>query len=318
MPEKSFILRTVLLLLLATPTFALAWTYPLPEDGSSVVGSLDIVNVAEGEALVDIARTHNIGFEAIRLANPGVDTWLPEAGTEVLIPRQFVLPDAPREGIVVNVAEMRLYYYPRTKAGERPVVVTHPVSIGRGDWETPLATTRITRKAKDPTWTPPESVRIAHIERGNPELPPVVPPGPDNPLGRHALYLGLPSYLLHGTNRPLGIGMRVTHGCIRLYPEDVERLYDTVPVGTPVRIVNQSAKAGRLGDRIYLEVHPPYTDLGPQPVRDSTKAVEAVAELLETGLPEHVVDWNAVRDAGAIANGLPVVVNRVRLAGEGL
>jgi L,D-transpeptidase ErfK/SrfK len=316
---RACVLRSLSVLMLAVPAAALAWTYPLPENGESVVGSIDIVNVRDGEALVDIARTHNLGFEAIRLANPEVDSWLPAPGTEVMIPRQFVLPDAPREGLVINVAEMRLYYYPPPRPGARPVVITHPVSIGRGDWETPIARTKVTRKAVDPTWTPPESVRVAHVERGNPVLPEVVPPGPDNPLGRHALYLGLPSYLLHGTNRPFGIGMRVTHGCIRLYPEDIERLYDAVPVGTKVQIVNQPAKAGRLGSYIYLEVHPPYSDMGPLPVHDLTRAFEAVTGLVdEQVLSEHEVDWKSVHEVAATANGLPTVINRSRRASEGV
>lgn len=302
--------RTLLVLLLAAPSLALAWTYPLPADDEALVGSLDIATVAEGEALVDVARTHNVGFEAIRLANPHIDSWLLGDGAVVLIPRRFVLPDAPREGIVINVAEMRLYYFPDAPQGEPREVVTHPVSIGRGEWETPIGFTRITRKKVDPTWTPPESVRVAHVERGNPPLPDVVPAGPDNPLGRHALYLDLPSYLLHGTNRPYGIGMRVTHGCIRLYPEDVERLHERVAVGTKVNIVNQAAKAGLQGDRIYLEVHPPYSELGPQPVEDATPALAAVRRLLEdTGIGEEQVNWQAVREAGEVADGIPVLVS---------
>jgi len=188
------------------------------------------------------------------IANPDVDVWLPGEGTEVLLPTRYVLPPGPREGIVLNLAEYRMYYYPPAKEGERGEVMTFPMSIGRMDWATPLGRTRIVAKAKNPAWYPPESVRAEHEAEGRP-LPRIVPPGPDNPLGDHAMRLGLPGYLIHGTNRPAGVGMRVTHGCIRMFPEDIEYLFAQVGLDTPVRIVNEPLKLGWDGDDLFIEVH---------------------------------------------------------------
>jgi L,D-transpeptidase ErfK/SrfK len=194
--------------------------------------------VSKDDTLTDIARRFNIGYEEILRANPGVDPWLPGAGREVVLPTQFVLPDAPHEGIVINIAAMRLYYFPPHKAGEPQVVYTHPIGIGKVGWATPEGTTRILRRQKDPVWRPPVSVIKEHKENGD-DLPAVVGPGPDNPLGRHAFYLAWPGYLIHGTNKPAGVGLRSSHGCIRLYPEDIAELFDQVPIGTRVHVVNQ-------------------------------------------------------------------------------
>jgi L,D-transpeptidase ErfK/SrfK len=231
-----------------------------PED--EVFGEVQIIAARYEDTFISLARTHNVGYESLRRANPGVDPWLPGEGTKVVIPTQFVLPRAPQRGIVVNVAELRLYYFPADSAavpdgapaGSRRVV-THPISIGKMDWSTPLGTTTITGKVANPSWTPPQSIRDEHAAR-NDILPRVVPPGPDNPLGKHALRLGLPGYLIHGTNKPSGVGMRVTHGCIRMFPEDVESLYKTVPAGTMVTIVNQPYKLGWTPEGLYLEAHP--------------------------------------------------------------
>src|SRR5690606_15287792 len=239
-----------LLVLVTGP--ALAREYVIPE-GADVVGEPLVIRSRYEDTFVALARQYNVGFEALRRANPDVDPWLPGEGTEIVIPSQFVLPRAPREGIVVNVAELRLYYFP-DKDGRR--VITHPISIGRQDWSTPLGTTTITAKQANPSWYPPQSIREEHAAMGDP-LPAVVPPGPDNPLGKHALRLGLPGYLIHGTNKPSGVGMRVTHGCIRMFPEDIEALYESVPVGTKVRIVNQPYKLGWSAEGLYLEAHPP-------------------------------------------------------------
>jgi L,D-transpeptidase ErfK/SrfK len=171
-----------------------------------------------------------------------------------VLPTRYVLPPGPRHGIILNLAEYRLYYFPEPAAGEPAVVMTYPISIGRMDWDTPLGRTSVISKVTNPAWYPPASVRAEHAADGNP-LPRIVPPGPDNPLGNHAMRLGLPGYLIHGTNRPAGVGMRVTHGCIRLFPEDIEFLFDQVGLNTAVRIINEPVKVGWDGDELLIEVH---------------------------------------------------------------
>lgn len=213
------------------------------QENSDVVGQMRTVKARQDDTLIDIGRRYGIGYEEMRRANPEVSVWLPGEGTEVVIPTRFILPPGPREDVVINVAEMRLYYYPPVQPGEPPEVETYPVSVGRMDWKTPLGETTITAKAKDPAWYPPASIIKEHAEDGRP-LGRVVPPGPDNPLGRHVLRLNIPGYLIHGTNRPEGVGMRVTHGCIRMLPEDIDSLFSRLPVGTKVRLVNSSIKIG--------------------------------------------------------------------------
>ncbi len=228
--------------------------------GNELIGSPGRMTAVYDDTLVDIARAHQLGYEEIRLANPGVDTWLPGDGTEVKLPTQFILPNAPRSGLVINLAEYRMYFYFEVD-GEQ-LIRTFPISIGRMDWDTPLGRAAIVKKAKNPSWYPPQSIRDEWAADGR-ELATQVPPGPDNPLGDYALRLSIPGYLIHGTNRPAGVGMRVTHGCIRMFPEDIEWLFPQVPVNTPVRIVNQPIKLGwsAQGD-LYLEVHPPLEEAG--------------------------------------------------------
>jgi L,D-transpeptidase ErfK/SrfK len=290
--------------LLALATAVQANEFVIPGPDASVVGETRIVKAREGDTLLDIARRHKVGYEEIRLANPGVDTWLPGVGTEVVVPTQFVLPDASREGIVVNVPEMRLYYFPEAQPGVPARVITYPISVGRGDWKTPLGSTEVIRKDRDPAWYPPESIRAEHAARGD-YLPKYVPPGPDNPLGAYSLRLGLPGYLIHGTNRPYGIGMKVTHGCLRLYPEDIEALFAAVSPGTPVRIVNQAAKAGWLKGRLYVEIHPEFD--GDDKRRPANLAPLVDAVLSATGsLPsDDLVDWETVYAIARVSNGIP-------------
>ncbi|MCO6434624.1 MAG: L,D-transpeptidase family protein [Nitrosomonas nitrosa] len=225
---------------------------PARED---VVGTLQVITVRDEDTLSDIARRFNLGYEEIVSANPGVDPWFPKAGTEIIIPTQFVLPDAPRTGIVVNLAAMRLYYFPKAKAGELQKVITHPLGIGRVEWKTPEGTTRITAKQENPPWIPTPSIRKEYAKNGNP-LPAIVPPGPDNPMGTHVLRLAWPSYAIHGTDKPPSIGLRGSHGCLRMYPEDIAHIYTEVSVGTPVRVVNQPRLLGWRGQTLYLQAYP--------------------------------------------------------------
>jgi L,D-transpeptidase ErfK/SrfK len=227
--------------------------------GSDVVGEVQVIRARYEDTFVDIARAYGLGFDELVQANPGVDAWLPGAGTPIVLPTQFILPDAPRDGIVLNIGTKRIFFYPKVAAGEAPRVITHPVGIGREGWGTPIGTTKVVSKVKDPVWTVPASIRREHAEAGDP-LPARVPAGPDNPLGAYALRLGFPSYLIHGTNKPSGIGMRVSHGCVQLFPEDIETLFSQVPVGAPVRIVNQPQLLGWRDGNLYLEAHPALED----------------------------------------------------------
>jgi L,D-transpeptidase ErfK/SrfK len=293
------------------PSWARFTQPPTPSDrfllseGTDVVGVVQIAIASHEDTLSDLARRYDLGYGEIVAANPGMDPWLPGAGAQVVLPTQFVLPDAPRQGLVLNLAAMRLFYYPRPGAGEPPKVITHPIGIGREGWQTPLGTARITRKIVQPTWTVPASVRREHAENGDP-LPPVVPPGPDNPLGDFAMRLSFPGYLIHGTNQPYGVGIRVSHGCVRLYPEDIARLFPEVPEGTPVTIVNQPYLAGLQNGQLYLEAHQPLaedakrwgTDLKPMERALATKAAGTDA-----------VNWDKARKVAREARGIPVPVS---------
>jgi len=209
------------------------------------------IHAKHEDTLLDSAREHNIGQNEIVLLNPDVDRWMPGTQAPILIPQSRILPDTPRKGLTLNLPEYRLYYF----SEDKKTVISHPVSVGRQDWNTPLGQTKIVQKKKDPTWTPPESIKQEHAEKGEP-LPDIVAAGPDNPLGLFALRLGIPGYLIHGTNKPFGVGMRVSHGCVRMYPEDIEKLFPEVKVGMPVYIVNQPVKVGWYNNQIYIEVHP--------------------------------------------------------------
>jgi L,D-transpeptidase ErfK/SrfK len=219
-----------------------------------VVGKLQVITAGEDDTLSDIARRFNLGYEEIVSANPGIDPWLPKAGTKIVIPTQFVLPEGPRQGIVINLAAMRLFYFPKTKAGKPQRVITHPVGIGRVEWKTPEGMTRVASKTANPSWIPTPSIRREHAKNGDP-LPAVVPPGPDNPMGTHVLKLDWPSYAIHGTDKPPSIGLRGSHGCLRMYPEDIVCIYHDVPVGTPVRVVNQPRLLGWRDNQLYLQAY---------------------------------------------------------------
>lgn len=289
----------VLSLLAAAPAFPA--DYDLPSDGDGVIGSVVAVPAEFEDTFVSLGRTHGLGYEELVAANPEIDPWLPGTGTAVRLPSQFVLPDAPREGIVLNLAEMRLYYFPEDAA----TLQTWPISIGHLDADTPIGVTSVVDKLRNPTWYPPERIIAAHAERGD-TLPRIVPPGPDNPLGSLALQLGIPGYLIHGTNRPAGIGMRITNGCIRMQPPDIEALAAQVARGTPVRIVNQPYKAGWSGDTLFLEVHGAFEDDRLHVDRGMTAVVERLVAATTERRAE--MDWDAVERAYAEARGIPVAV----------
>jgi L,D-transpeptidase ErfK/SrfK len=229
-------------------------THRFEAESGDVVGYVQKVTVGKDDTMPDIARRFDVGYEEILLANPGVDAWLPGVGREVVVPTQFVLPAAPHEGVVVNVAAMRIFYYPPHKKGEPQLVYTHPIGIGRVGWKTPEGTTKIISRQKDPVWVVPKSVREEHAEDGE-KLPAVVPAGPDNPLGQYAFRLSWPSYLIHGTNKPYGVGMRSSHGCMRLYPEDIAVFFDLIPIGTKVTVVNQPYLFGWRDGVLYMQAY---------------------------------------------------------------
>ena len=279
------------------------------DPGSSVVGTTQVITAKYEDTFVKLARQYNLGFEELKQANPDVDPWLPGEGTQIVLPTQFVLPSAPRQGVVINLPELRLYYYPENDPGR---VITHPVSIGRMEWQTPLGRAQIVAKAEKPAWYPPESIRAEHAADGRP-LPRVVPPGPDNPLGDYAMRLSIPGYLIHGTNKPSGLGMRVTHGCIRMFPEDIEGLFGIVPIGTPVHIVNQPFKLAWSANGYYLEAHPPLEEENVDGAWAMTQLTRAFVAATEEGQGSSF-DWGLAELAVEKLRGVPEFVSLVSVA----
>ncbi|MEM1261120.1 MAG: L,D-transpeptidase family protein [Pseudomonadota bacterium] len=233
--------------------------FTLASPQQTVVGELTVLRANAENTFSDIARRFGLGYDELATANPGVDPWLPGANTPILLPTRLVLPDVKREGIVLNIAAKRLFYFlPPAASGEQRVI-TYPIGIGRVGWATPLGNAAVIAKAENPTWYVPQSVRAEHREMGDP-LPAIVPPGPDNPLGHRVLKLDMDGYLIHGTNQPYGVGMRVSHGCVRLYPEDIEALYQMAGLGTAVQIVNQPVLAGWQGETLVVQAYPRLED----------------------------------------------------------
>lgn len=310
---KKTILPAILIFM--NPALCLGSTYQLHDKHDTVIGDIELTYARYEQSLPDLARLHNLGFSEIKLANPAVDTWIPGEQQEIVLPKKFILPDAPHEGIVLNIPEMRLYYFPEVNRGEVKQVITHPIGIGREGWSTPYAKTSIIQKREKPSWYPPESIREEHAAEGRP-LPKRVLPGPENPLGDYALRLGLPSYLIHGTNRPYGVGMRVSHGCIRLYPEDIESLFQQVTLGTSVRIVNQPYKAGVLDGKIYLQAHPFLDEDAEQFDGNLTSVVKMIVGL--TGEREYTIDWELAKQAINERRGIPVQIGVLLNQEDGL
>lgn len=292
------------------PGLGTAEVFEIPSPGAELIGEIQYTKARHEDTLLDIAREFSLGQDEIVMANPTVDRWLPGEGKEVLVPRKYILPEAVRRGIVLNIPEMRLYYFTGGSKTSGPTrVISYPVSIGRMDWRTPLGITRVVQKLKDPVWRPPASIKKEHAAEGD-FLPDVVPAGPMNPLGRFAMKLGVPGYLIHGTgvDKEFGIGMRVTHGCIRMYPEDIEQLYPQVPVGTQVTLVNQPVKLGWEGDDLYIEVSQTLDE-----DRMSYDELLALAmNLISKKTARHsvVLDGAVLKRALETPSGIPVVISK--------
>ena len=270
-----------------------AAVFQLTDPNQEVVGRAFYVKSRKEDTLLDIGRQNNMGYDDMRQANQKVDTWVPKAGSDVLVPESFVLPDAPHQGIVLNLAEKRLYFYP--SSGRE--VYTFAISIGRDGLNTPKGRFKVTAKVKDPTWTPTAQHHADRAKEGREPLPAVVPAGPDNPLGQYALRTSAPSILIHGTNKPWGLGMEVSRGCIRMYPEGVEKLFPMVSVNEPITIVDQPYKFGWRGNDLYLEVHRDPEE-GAAPLHDVVPARLAQS-------PEVALDWEEVRRVVEENTGLP-------------
>ncbi len=275
----------------------------LHSPAQSVVGEPQVVFTRAEDTLSDLAREYGLGYDEIVAANPGVNPWLPGENTPVLLPTQYVLPDVPRQGMVLNIATKRLFYFPQAEEGDAQKVLTYPIGIGRVGWETPLGSTTVVSKARDPSWWVPLSVRREHAEMGNP-LPSVVPPGPDNPLGSRVLKLDMPGYLIHGTNTPYGVGMRVSHGCVRLYPENIELLYELVAIGEPVMIVNEPYQVGVQDDALYFEAHAPLEDDALPPEERLQALLDRQPDMAGQPLNEHLREH--IRSLAAEPRGVPV------------
>jgi L,D-transpeptidase ErfK/SrfK len=296
----------------ANPLFAMAKsTSPLSKNPKipDLVGDMLEHTASKADTLLDLARTNRLGYVEMIAANPGIDPWLPGEGTTVILPTAHLLPSGPREGILLNLVDQRLYYFPPD--GEP--VESFPIGTGQEAWDTPTGATKIVRKKKNPAWYVPKSIR-----KEQPELPAVVAPGPDNPLGTRAMYLGWPSYLIHGTNNPWGVGRRVSHGCIRLYPENIEYLYSKIAIGTPVTVVAQEMKTGWNNGELLLEVHP-----NPK----QTDEIEIDGNFTKAPVPELIykialaagddvsrVDWDLVKQTARRRSGMPVSILRKAIA----
>ncbi len=293
------VLLSLMALMIFLPAGVQAKTYE-----PDYIGEVEKIRAKFEDTLVHLARDNNLGFVEMRAANPRLDPWIPGQGARVTLPMRHILPDAPRKGVVINLSDMRLYYYP--PGGVPPL--SYSIGIGREGLNTPLGSSKIVRKVVGPSWRPTERMR-----KEDPELPAYVPPGPENPLGTHALYLNMGLIRIHGTDKPYGIGRRVSSGCIRLYPEGIKNLYPKVPVGTRVTIVDQPVKVGWIDEKMYIEVHPTQDQsmkIEEDGVLNAYEITKADLKRITAKAGDHAdkINWAKVREAVRRHSGYPVAV----------
>jgi len=272
--------------------------------GGDIIGLTSYHLTTENDTFTALAQRYRVGYVELRAANPALDPWVPGADRLVAVPTAHILPDGPRHGIVLNLGDLRLYQF--TDDGK---VRSYPIGIGRDITPTPIGETRVIRKQTNPYWFPPKSIRLE-----KPDLPNAVPPGPNNPLGIHALYLDFDAYLIHGTNRQAGVGRRVSHGCIRMYRDDIKDLYERVVIGTTVTIIQQYVKLGWVRDDLYIEVHPIEGEVdaveasGKAPLLSDIEVVSRIIEKVEG--QETKINWRVVADSLQERTGLPTLITQ--------
>jgi len=298
--RNKWISLAVILLVSLPVTSVLAATYQFPMEGSQIVGRIQYHVVKKGESLADIAKQYDVGFLSLMAANKGVDPFLPKPDYVLTIPTQIILPNVPREGIVINLAELRLYYF----EPDKKIVHIFPVGIGRIGRDTPEMKTKISQKRANPTWTPPESIRKEYLAKGV-TLPKIVPSGPENPLGDYALRLayGVGDYLIHGTNKNFGIGLRVSSGCIRMEPKDIKWLFEHSVVGEKVTVIDEPVKMTLEPDRsVFVEAHEPLTR------SNGSKKILRIPQELRWWLDEFHIPDDKVKAVILAQNGVPVEI----------
>jgi L,D-transpeptidase ErfK/SrfK len=291
-----------------------AAVFDVPQGTDSIVGEVRVVQSSGDNTLLDIARHFDVGYDEITLANPEIDVWLPKPDQRIIVPTQFILPPKPWAGVIINIPQRRLFYFPPPKKGETAKVVTFPIGIAREDWETPLGQSFVKSKQKDPAWFVPKSIRKEHLDAEGVELPEYFPPGPNNPMGMLAVETGFKSIFVHGTNRPWGVGMRVSHGCLHLYPEDAASFFDSVAVKTPLRVINEPVLVGRRDTELRVAMYRPVIEYGPPPSRMTLAATALMPYLQEmkmSAMPTYDLDWarlQSLADSPAEGHVVPVPV----------
>ena len=271
-------------------------------EGQTLIGELATLHSQENDSLPDIARHYGLGFNDIANANPQLSPWVPTTDSKVVLPLRFILPEVPHKDIVLNLANMRMFYFPKNQPDK---VLTYPVGIGRDGWNTPMGVTQIISKTVNPTWNVPASIHQEHAQKGD-QLPTAVRAGPNNPLGKYAMRLALPSYLIHGTNKPYGIGMQVSHGCIQLYPEDVEVLFNKVKIGTSVNIIHQPYLTAWHDDMLYLEANQPLSKWATDKAQLQKQLTKKLKQI--SAKRDVLIDWEKVKQILQRADSIPTPI----------